>query len=334
MIATNEPDIETGNMAARRSQPAEEMSLPAVATIEKRVPGRLSIPMLNAYEAIRENPTARRFEIGEMLFAQFTCPVEEQAVGIWASTDHFINVLTARTTWKTSSGTWSAEAGEAVFFKKGAFILPQHAEEDLCVQLFFIPDDFVRETVVELASDLPKVSESVDSRELTIRVNNDIALSAFFHSMTEYFAADEKPPEALLKLKLRELLTSILVGQSNPSLSAYFRSLAASDAPSITSIMEMSFCHNLPIDTFAQMCHRSLSSFKREFRKLYGTSPGRWLLERRLERSASLLQTTGLSVTEIMLECGFEELSHFSRAFKVRFGRSPSRYRGALRVTG
>jgi AraC-like DNA-binding protein len=292
-----------------------------------------SIPMFHAFEAMQAHATARRFEIGEMLFAQFICPGQEEPVGIWAETDHLIHVLTSRTSWKTSTGTWSAEAGQTVFFKKGAFILPQHSHEDLCVELFFIPDAFIRETILELAADLPAVAEPVDSHELTIRVNSDVALSAFFHAMSVYFAGDEDPPEALLKLKLKELLTSILLGQRNLKLSAYFRSLAASDAPSIAAIMETSFCHNLPLEAFAQMCHRSLSSFKREFRKIYGTSPGRWLHERRLERSASLLQTTGLSVTEIMLECGFEDMSHFSRAFKERFGRPPSASRGAFSIT-
>jgi AraC-like DNA-binding protein len=290
------------------------------------------IPLLNALETIRSNPIAKKFEIGELLFAQFSCPADESVV-IWTQTDYLMHVLSGISTWKVSTGTCSAEAGQTVFFKKGAHISPQHSGEDLCVQLYFIPDAFIREMVMELAADLPAVSEPFDARERTIRVNNDLALSAFFHAMTVYFVADEKPLEILLKLKLKELLTSILVGQSNLPLSAYFRSLAACDAPSIPAIMEMNFCHNLPLEAFAQMCHRSLSSFKREFRKQYGTSPGRWLLERRLERSASLLQTTAMSVTEIMFECGFEDLSHFSRAFKEKFGLSPSVYRGACSVT-
>jgi len=290
-------------------------------------------PVLNASEAVRLNPSAKSFEIGELQFAQFTCPGQDGPVCLWSQTDHLVHVLTARSTWQTATGTWSIEAGESVFFKKGARISPQHFEKDLCIEVFFIPDSFVKETVMELASDLPVVSKPVDSRELTIRVNNDVALSAFFHAMNVYFAGDEKPPEALLKLKLKELLTSILVGQSNQSLSAYLRSVASCDAPSIAMIMETNFCHNLSIDTFAQMCHRSLSSFKRDFRKHYGTSPGKWLLDRRLERSASLLQTTGMSVTEVMFECGFEELSHFSRVFKEKFGRSPSMYRAARCAT-
>jgi AraC-like DNA-binding protein len=267
------------------------------------------------------------FEIGGLLFAQFHCPAQDEAARIWTQTDYLLHVLNAKATWKTSTGTGSAEAGNTVFFKKGAYILPEHFETDLCIELFFIPDSFTRETVLELAADLPVVSETVDPREQAISVNNDAALSAFFQAMTIYFAAEEEPPEALLKLKLKELLTSILLGHSNPQLSAYLRSLATCERSSIAAIMEANFCHNLSMDVLAQLCHRSLSSFKREFRKQFGTTPGRWLLERRLRHSASLLQTTAMSITEITFECGFEDLSHFSKAFKDRFGSSPSLYR-------
>jgi AraC-like DNA-binding protein len=285
-----------------------------------------SIQMHNASETVRSNPLARRFDIGELLFAQFDCPGQE--LGLWTQTDHLIHVVKARSTWKTASGELSVEAGEAMFFKKGAYLVPGHGEEEeLCVQVFFIPDSFIKETVMELATDLPMISVPVNSREPAIRVNNDVGLSAFFQAMSIYFANDEDPPEALLKLKLKELLTSILIGESNLALSAYLRSVASSDSPSIAMIMEANCYHNLPLESFAQMCHRSLSSFKRDFQKHYGTSPGRWLLSRRLERSASLLHSTDLGVTEIMLECGFEDLSHFSHAFKEKFGSSPSAYR-------
>jgi AraC family transcriptional regulator, exoenzyme S synthesis regulatory protein ExsA len=296
----------------------------------KRRPG---YAILNGPELIRGIPAAKRFEIGELLFAEYDCPGSEEPVGLWAQTDHMVHVLTSHASWKTSSGVLSAEAGQTVFFKKGAYILPQHIGGDLCIQLFFIPDAFVRKVVIELAGELPVISESVDACEIAIRVNHDMALSAFFQAMSVYFAGNEKPPEALLKLKLRELLTSILVGESNRTLSAYFRSVAASDRPPIAAIMEMNFRHNLSMKAFAQLCHRSLSSFKREFQKQYGTSPGRWLLDRRLEHSAALLQTTGMSVTEVMFECAFEELSHFSKAFKDRFGQAPSAWRETCSAT-
>lgn len=283
--------------------------------------------MLNALETIRAIPTAKIFEIGGLLFAQFTCPAQEQPVPIWSQTDHLVHVISGKSSWKTPTGMCCAEAGETLFFKKGAYIMPPHFEEQLCIELFFIPDAFVRDTVLELASDLPAISLPVDSRNPTIRVKNDIGLTAFFEAMTVYFAGDEKPPEALLKLKVRELLASILVGHSNHHLAAYLRSVAASETPAIPAIMETNFHHNLSIDEFARMCNRSISSFKRDFQKHYGTSPGKWLLERRLQHSASLLQSTAMNITEIAFECGFEDLSHFSKTFKEKYGLTPSSYR-------
>jgi AraC-like DNA-binding protein len=284
-------------------------------------------PFLNAFDVIRAIPTAKRFEIEEMLFAQFNCPIQNEPLRIWSQTDHLVHVVSARSTWETSTGVYSAEAGESLFFRKGAFISPPHVEEDLCILIFFIPDAFVRDLLRELAADLQPLSRLPDSSDLVIRVQGDTALSAFFHSMLLYFARAERPAEALLKLKLKELLTSLLVSPSNPALSAYFRSLAMCDAPPLPAIMEANFCHSLPLDAFAKMCHRSLSSFKREFRRCYGTTPAKWLIERRLRCAAQMLLTTSLSVIEIALECGFEEPSHFSRSFRSHFGRSPTDYR-------
>jgi AraC-like DNA-binding protein len=104
----------------------------------------------------------------------------------------------------------------------------------------------------------------------------------------------------------------------------------ACEAPSIPAIMEANCCHNLSLEAFAKLCHRSVSTFKREFFRHYGTSPGRWLLERRLECAARLLAMTSTSVTEIVFECGFEQPSHFTRAFKAKYGQTPSEYREAI----
>jgi AraC-like DNA-binding protein len=61
-----------------------------------------------------------------------------------------------------------------------------------------------------------------------------------------------------------------------------------------------------------------------------GTTPSRLLLARRLDFAATRLRSAGLScrVTDVALECGFSDLSYFSRAFRRRFGASARRYRG------
>jgi AraC-like DNA-binding protein len=289
--------------------------------------------VLNFFEAIRTNPTFRKFQVGDLLFAQYTCPVREPTIGIWTHMDHLIHVLSGTKAWETTAGTWPIAPGETMFFKKGAYVLRQNFQADFCVLLFFIPDGFVRQVVRELSDEMPPRPDASGSGALATPVQHDAAVSAFLHSMAAYFAADEDPPEALLRLKLRELITGIVLGRRNESLAAYFRSLADSDAPSIPAIMEANFLHNLPLEVFARLCHRSLSSFKRDFQRCYGMPPGRWLVERRLERAAVLLKTTSKNVTQVAFECGFESSAHFSRAFKDKFGRPPRTFRNVSTVS-
>ena len=66
------------------------------------------------------------------------------------------------------------------------------------------------------------------------------------------------------------------------------------------------------------------NNFKRDFVKIYKTSPGKWLLARRLEYGMHLLRTQGKSVSDSAFESGFESPSHFSRSFRERFGISPA----------
>lgn len=283
--------------------------------------------MLNLYQNIRTNPHFNKFEIGNLLFVEYTCPLEEKFVGIWAHTDYLVHVVSGKKIWRTSGGNYAAEAGQTIFFKKGAAVVEQDFDEDFCLLLFFIPDDFVRALVKELAVELSNNPIRAAAHEPALRVNNDVALTVFFQSMLAYFSGNERPSEPLLKLKLRELIVGILVSRSNPELSSYFQSLAHRQAPAIGEIMEANFRYNLSLEDFAELCHRSLSSFKRDFQKHYNESPGRWLLKKRLDYAATLLRNGDTNISQIVLECGFEDLSHFSKSFKNKFGVSPSSFR-------
>jgi AraC-like DNA-binding protein len=70
---------------------------------------------------------------------------------------------------------------------------------------------------------------------------------------------------------------------------------------------------------------RSLSTFKRDFKKTFNTTAGRWLTKRRLEEANYLIARKGKTASEIYLDLGFEDLSHFSSAYKKAFGNAPSR---------
>jgi AraC-like DNA-binding protein len=283
--------------------------------------------VLNLYEAVRTNPSVNKLEIGDFLFAEYTCSVGDERIGIWAPSDYLVNVTTGKKTWNTSDGIWTADSGETLFFKKGAATLNQHFEVAFCLQMFFIPDDLVKVIVREIAGSLGPTPSQLEPIKCAVRVENDVALTAFFQSMRTYFSGKEKPSEPLLRLKLKELIVSILTSGRNPALAAYFRSICESKVPSVSEIMEANFRFNLSLEECARLCHRSLSSFKRDFQASFQETPGKWLLRKRLDYSAALLRTSRMNVTEIAFESGFEDVSHFSRVFKERFQVSPLAYR-------
>lgn len=68
-------------------------------------------------------------------------------------------------------------------------------------------------------------------------------------------------------------------------------------------------------------------TMERRFAARTGRTPGAYYLDLRLTRAQNLLQQTGLSVSEIAAETGFESLPAFSRAYRQRFGLPPSKDR-------
>jgi AraC family transcriptional regulator, exoenzyme S synthesis regulatory protein ExsA len=286
--------------------------------------------MLNLFEAIRTNPSYNKLEIGDFLFVEYTCGVTEEKLALWTDTDYLMHVVTGAKTWHTIDGVCKANPGETLFVKKGATIVEQHFEADVCMFTFFIPDALVRSTVREMGGSPGVKTSSVETIKSAARVENDVGLTAFFQSMRTYFSGREKPSEPLLRLKLKELIVSVLTSGKNPALAAHFRQIGERDAPSVAEIMEANFRYNLSLEEYAKLCHRSLSSFKRDFQGHFQESPGKWLLQKRLDNSASLLRNSKMNVTEIAFESGFEDVSHFSRVFKERFDVPPQTYREKL----
>ena len=67
----------------------------------------------------------------------------------------------------------------------------------------------------------------------------------------------------------------------------------------------------------------STRQLERLFDRHLGTSPKRYAMELRLARARNLIVQTEQSVAEIAMASGFSSTTHFSRAFRARFGVSP-----------
>ena len=283
--------------------------------------------MDNFLERVLQHPQYyRQFQCGNSLITAFTCPMEarlmkSQFADLWTEYNYLFYVLEGRKTWHTAQGTYPIQQDSVVFVRKGGFILEQFVDTGFCVMLFFIPDKFICETLHTRSKPLMRHEPHF---EPVMLLDPSETLKGFFQSMFSYFTETREPDETLLEIKFKELILNIADNATNKDLLAYFCSLLHEpQSVQLKRVMEDNFCYNLKLEVYAELSNRSLSAFKRDFEKLFQTSPGKWLLERRLHHALHLLRNAGKTVAEAAFESGFESSSHFSRAFKARFGKGP-----------
>ena len=91
---------------------------------------------------------------------------------------------------------------------------------------------------------------------------------------------------------------------------------------SLTNILNNKI--NVPIEKFAKLTGRSLSTFKRDFRKPFDIPPRQWLLKKRLEQVHYLIAQKHIRPADVYVDVVVENFSHFSTAFKQRYRYNPS----------
>jgi AraC-like DNA-binding protein len=94
-------------------------------------------------------------------------------------------------------------------------------------------------------------------------------------------------------------------------------------------LIDARYRERLDVPELARAAHLSPAHFSREFRRVFGETPHRYLLTRRLERAAALLRTTDRSISEICLAVGLRSLGSFTTSFGRTYGLTPTAYRAA-----
>src|SRR5215471_3337082 len=280
--------------------------------------------MLNFYDQVKNHPEQfQQFCCKDILFLNLECPPEFARGENWGTHNVLAHVLSGVKKISTREQTFELTSGSTLFIKKGGVIVQRVNPDHLCLLLFFVPDDFLKRFIRENSNAIAASKNAALTIDRLLPVYTNPVMSAFYQSVVSYFSTDTKPPENLLELKFKELLLNIVTEQRNSNLTNYLYQLAHSTSDELQTVMEDNCYYNLQLSDYARLCHRSLSSFKRDFISAFNLAPGRWLMEKRLERSAHLLSTTNKSIVEVVAESGFNDVSNFNRAFKTKFSTSP-----------
>jgi AraC-like DNA-binding protein len=291
--------------------------------------------MENYVEILKSNPEYfKQFSCKDLLFLNYDCPVKETRLPIWSEHNYFYYVLLGRKSIHTPTRSWALEQGSFVFVKKGACIKESFFEQPFCIIVFIIPDSFISTFVNNNRQHLPAFSGHHKFNDLVLSVNPTEMLKGFCQSILPYFTLKSPPSEPLIELKFNELLMHLLNDSQNADLISYMHAVATNRSGKIEEVMEANYAYNLTLPEYAKLCTRSLSSFKRDFEIHFKTTPGQWLLGKRLQHAWKLLMDTDKPIADIMLESGFENQAHFTTSFKNRFGHPPMKYRKRMESIG
>lgn len=166
------------------------------------------------------------------------------------------------------------------------------------------------------------IAEQRFSDETLTELQSNEMLRNVMESLIPYFEADENEIQDVLILKAKELVLLLL--KYNPDLKNLLFDFSQPGKIDLEEFMNLNFTFNISLERFAYLTGRSLTSYKRDFRRIFNIAPGKWLLEKRLNEAYHLINKNGQKPSSVYLKVGFEDLSHFSFAFKKRFGINPS----------
>ena len=145
----------------------------------------------------------------------------------------------------------------------------------------------------------------------------------YIDSLTPYLNNENDLSKIITSLKVKEVIMILL--ETNPELKDVLFDFSEPGKIDLEAYMNANYKFNVDINRFAYLTGRSLASFKRDFEKIFNTSPNRWLQQKRLNDAYYLIKEKGQKSSDVYLEVGFKDFSHFSFAFKKAYGVAPSR---------
>ncbi|RPD39545.1 AraC family transcriptional regulator [Chitinophaga barathri] len=146
-------------------------------------------------------------------------------------------------------------------------------------------------------------------------------LESCLASLIPYFDMQDIP-ENIASLKIQEAIS--ILRAIDPDIDGVLTNFEEPGKIDLVTYMEKNFMFNMPMERFGYLTGRSLTTFKRDFKKAFNTTPQRWLTQKRLELAHYHLAEKKKKPVDVCYETGFENLSHFSFAFKKQFGYAPT----------
>lgn|SRR5690606_1161463 len=173
--------------------------------------------------------------------------------------------------------------------------------------------------------------QNVISNLSSEKINIDFLIQKYIEGLLLYFENPSLVNDDILILKLKEIILLLSQTRNAENIQVVLSQLFSPTTYTFKQIIEANLFTQLGIEDLARKTNLSVSSFKREFTKLYNDSPANYIKTKRLEKAAELLLVSDNRITDIAFECGFNDLANFTKSFHDKYDASPTNYRAGLK---
>jgi len=226
-----------------------------------------------------------------------------------------------------AGGITSFEAGELMILSKGNSIISQALPENNLFHsvVIYFSNDVFGGFMARYSHLLNAGHDGRPHKNSFLTYRHDKFISNYITALQILLQTPHIFTAELKLLKLEELLLYLLNKDPEKLLSL---AIAAKDNEEMKmrQVAESNIDGRLSLEELAFLCNTSVSSFKRKFLKMYGTSPQKWLLQQKMQMAANLLKHTGETPGSVYEKVGYENQSSFSKAFRQHFALTPKAF--------
>ncbi len=149
---------------------------------------------------------------------------------------------------------------------------------------FVLQDEFIKDMLKNVSSD------EIEEKDVpqVVSMEETPLLKGLVNSLEAYFHGNQELDKEIVKLKTIEALMALL--QADDHIRYTLKDFSLPERADLVQFMNHNFMYNFPLNRFASMSGRSLSTFHRDFKNIFRESPHKWIMKQRLNEAKKLLQ--------------------------------------------
>lgn len=220
----------------------------------------------------------------------------------------------------SDGNVFSVNAGEVICLQRGVYTI-----NDLLVKnqpfkshIVFFTDELLNELLLDYRTPM---NGSTEIKQV-FKAKAPNYLSDYWKGI-KLLSEEYATVGDLYYLKFKELLMVLLTAWPNASQQFVALTKPKQQDLNLQTFMNQYFDQPFTIADYAYLMGQSESTFRRVFKLKYGIAPKKWIIQKRMEKGQLLLKNKDYTVQQIAIAVGYDNTSHFIKAFKKYYGYTP-----------